>query len=88
VYVKGFDEQEYWIDPTNNISMTNVLFPDIANRKALILDPECFIFTQIPNIDYKKSKIVSIFKYYLEEDLIYVKKDITLEKEDAIMFTG
>ncbi|MBF8997862.1 transglutaminase family protein, partial [Francisella tularensis] len=61
VYVKGFDEKEYWIDPTNNISMTNGLFPDIANRKALILDPEGFIFTQIPNIDYKKSKIVSIF---------------------------
>ncbi|AUP75529.1 DUF3857 domain-containing transglutaminase family protein [Francisella tularensis] len=88
VYVKGFDEKEYWIDPTNNISMTNGLFPDIANRKALILDPEGFIFTQIPNIDYKKSKIVSIFKYDLEEDLIYVKKDITLEKEAAIMFTG
>ncbi|MDE4994734.1 transglutaminase, partial [Francisella tularensis subsp. holarctica] len=78
---KGFDEKEYWIDPTNNISMTNVLFPDIANRKALILDPEGFIFTHIPNIDYKKSKIVTIFKYDLEEDLIYVKKDITLEKE-------
>ncbi|MBK2356692.1 DUF3857 domain-containing transglutaminase family protein [Francisella hispaniensis] len=88
VYVKGSDGKEYWIDPTNNISMTNGLFPDIANRKALILDPKGFIFTQIPDIDYKKSKIVSVSKFDLEQDLIYVKKNITLEKEAAIMFTG
>ncbi|MDE4940907.1 transglutaminase, partial [Francisella tularensis subsp. holarctica] len=56
VYVKGFVEKEFLIDPTNNISMTYGLFPDIANRHALILDREGFLFKRIPYVDFYESK--------------------------------
>ncbi|API86802.1 DUF3857 domain-containing protein [Francisella uliginis] len=89
VYVEGSNKKKYWIDPTNNISMAGGLFPDIANRKALVLtldhEPN---YMRVYNINYRKSKIHSKSEYKIREKNIHTITYVTFEKESAIMFTG
>jgi hypothetical protein len=45
----------YWIDPTNIVSMANGIFPDIADRPSLVLDPENPSYERIPPIDHQRA---------------------------------
>ena len=49
----------YWIDPTNSVSMAGHLFPDIANRQALVLgkNSQGGALEQIPPVDSKMEKM-------------------------------
>lgn len=46
----------YWVDPTNNVSMASCIFPDIADRPALVLDPENPTYERTPPIDYQRAQ--------------------------------
>jgi hypothetical protein len=46
----------YWIDPTNITTMADGIYPDIADRPAIVLDPENPIYERIPPIDYRHAK--------------------------------
>lgn len=52
------DDKIYWIDPCNSLSMANGMFPKIANRMALVLDPERSSYEQVSSIDPKHSQII------------------------------
>lgn len=43
--------REYWIDPTNGVSMADGIFPDIAGKMALVADLERPGYEKIPTID-------------------------------------
>ena len=45
------DGKEYWVDPTNFTSSVQRIFPDIADRKAVILDPAGAREARTPAID-------------------------------------
>lgn len=42
----------YWVDPTNNVSMVDGIFSDIADRPVLVLDPENPTYEHTPPVDY------------------------------------
>lgn len=50
--VKVIDKQDkvYWVDPTNFISMSQILFQDIADRMAFVLDIKNPQYEKIPAI--------------------------------------
>ena len=48
----------YWIDPTNNTTMADGIYPDIADRPALVLDHENPTYERIPPIDYRHAKCI------------------------------
>jgi len=45
----------YWIDPTNFESMAGGIFPDIADKMTLVLDPKYPKYEKIPKVDYRKA---------------------------------
>lgn len=47
----GPSGKTYWIDPTNNVSMANGIFPDIADRPVEVLSPENPTYERTPPID-------------------------------------
>jgi len=55
VKVTGKKGNVYWVDPTNFESMADGLFPDIANKMALILDPKLPGYEKIPEINHKRA---------------------------------
>ncbi|KJV56759.1 hypothetical protein OCHUTO_0343 [Orientia chuto str. Dubai] len=48
----------YWIDPCNSLSMANGIFPDIADRMALVLDSERSSYERVPSIDPNHSQVI------------------------------
>ncbi len=55
VKVTGKKGKVYWIDPTNFESMADGIFPDIANKMALVLDPKDPSYEKIPEVDYRRA---------------------------------
>lgn len=91
VIVKVTDKKGkiYWIDPTNIQSMAEGIFPDIANKKALVLDPINPLYETIPNVN--PNHAVSIHKKELElltEDKVKVSGTCILRNEEAIPLTA
>ena len=58
-----------WIDPTNFSSFAQGLYPDIAQKRALVLNPAACVLTETPGINAKES-IVSLIK-----EIMLPKKD-------------
>lgn len=56
------DGEVYWIDPTNTISYAQGIFPDIENRRALILKPTGAEISKTPKLNYKNSVIENKLK--------------------------
>ncbi len=80
----------YWIDPTNLASMANGIFPDIANRKALVLNLVNPVYEKIPNIDPTHSRIElsEIITLSDQNDHLGVIGNIKLIGEEALSLTG
>lgn len=47
----------YWVDPTNDVSMVDGIFPDIADRPVEVLDLEKTTYEQTPPIDHTHAVI-------------------------------
>lgn len=71
----------YWMDPTNNVSMAGGMFPDIADRPALVLDPENPTLERTPPIDYRRAKTTL-------EQTITVKDNAHVEFEGSLCQEG
>ncbi len=50
-----------WIDPTNFSSFAQGLYPDIAQKRALVLKPNGCVLEETPSIEAKDS-VISLFK--------------------------
>lgn len=71
----------YWIDPTNIVSMANGIFPDIADRPALVLDGENPTYERVSPIDYHRATS----KY---KEIITIKDDGYVQTEGSFAFEG
>lgn len=81
VKVIGPSGKTYWIDPTNNVSMAGGIFPDIADRRVLVLDSENPIYECISAINYKSAR----FNY---EKTITIRDDGYVSTEGSFCFQG
>lgn len=73
--------QTLWIDPTNFVSMARGIFPDIANRKALVLDTKSPSYDTIPDVDFKHAQVAF-------SKTIHLKDNITLSAKGRLNFYG
>lgn len=79
----------YWVDPTNIQSIAGGIFPDIADKNALVLDSVSPSYEKVPNVDFKRA--VSIHNRELEllsEDKVKVSGTWVLKNEEAIPLTA
>ena len=88
VYVVDKNGKEYWIDPTNQMSMAGNIFPDIADRSALILDSKKSNYTKIPAVDYKNSITKINQEYIIKQNMINKKVSIDILGESAEPYTA
>ncbi|HBC72045.1 MAG TPA: hypothetical protein DCZ38_04655 [Coxiellaceae bacterium] len=80
----------YWIDPTNFVSMANGIFPDIANKMALILDPKEPSYEKIPSVNFMRAEagIVKRQMVILSDGKILESGHVILKNEATIGITG
>ncbi|WP_353280585.1 DUF3857 domain-containing protein [Wolbachia endosymbiont (group B) of Cyclophora punctaria] len=74
----------YWIDPTNKVSMVQGIFPDIADRIALVLDSEEAGYTRVPPVQAENSKIISHSELIIQDNVVNEYGQLTLRGESAI----
>ena len=87
--VTGKDNKVYWIDPTNFVSMADGIFPDIAGKMALILDPKQPGYEKIPEVDYSHAKADLKREWdIIENDIIIEKGRLVLENEETLGLIG
>ncbi|MDR1057513.1 MAG: DUF3857 domain-containing protein [Coxiellaceae bacterium] len=79
----------YWIDPTNFESMADGIFPDIANKMVLILDPNNPGYEQIPPINPHRAKthLTRSFEI-LNNNKIIETGNLTLTNEATLGLIG
>lgn len=78
----------YWIDPTNTVSMAQGIFPDIADRNALVLDSEEASYIKIPAVQAENSKVISYSELTIEDNVVNEYGQLTLQGEAALGLTG
>ncbi len=78
----------YWIDPTNSISMSQGVFPDIAGKMALVLDVTHPSYKQISHISPKNSKRIQEEEIKINNKKTAVKGIITFTGEESLRWTG
>lgn len=77
--------KEYWIDPTNSISMADGLFSDVAEKYALVLNKEKSEYKQIPAISEHHAQVLITDTIQPNEVLF---STIKLLGEQATQLTG
>jgi len=87
-YVESKDGKSYWIDTTNRVSMAQGVFPDIADRYALILDTKNSRYTKIPPINYLTNKVSIESIYNLKQKEILKESNVVFSNESAKFLTG
>ena len=79
----------YWIDPTNFQSMAGGIFPDIADKMALILDQEHPGYEKIANINSEYAQVITKRQIeIINDNKIIESGKITLKNEKAYNLTG
>ncbi|WP_353281192.1 DUF3857 domain-containing protein [Wolbachia endosymbiont (group B) of Horisme vitalbata] len=82
------DGKIYWIDPTNTVSMAQGIFPDIADRSALVLDSEEADYIKIPAVKAENSKVISHSELTIEDNVVNEYGRLTVQGEAALGLTG
>ncbi len=79
----------YWIDPTNFQSMADGLFPDIADKKVLVLDPNYPSYEKTPALNPEHAGATSHSQIEILSDTKIVESGrVTLKNEEALALTG
>ncbi|CQD07927.1 Domain of Uncharacterised Function with PDB structure [Wolbachia endosymbiont wPip_Mol of Culex molestus] len=86
--VTNRDGKIYWIDPTNTVSMAQGIFPDIADRNALVLDSEEADYIKIPAVEGENSKVISHSELTIEDNVVNEYGQLTVQGEAALGLTG
>ena len=86
--VKSKNGAEYWLDPTNFVSMADGIFPDIADRMAIVISEKEAKYEKIPAIDAAKSKSFITKEYLIDKDNVNVVFDANLSGQIAYHFNG
>lgn len=88
IKVTNRDGKIYWIDPTNTVSMAQGIFPDIADRSALVLDSEEADYIKIPTVQGENSKVISHSELTIEDNVVNEDGQLTVQGEAALGLTG
>ncbi|WP_353279721.1 DUF3857 domain-containing protein [Wolbachia endosymbiont (group B) of Xanthorhoe designata] len=86
--VTNKDGKIYWIDPTNIVSMAQGIFPDIADRNALVLNSEEADYIKIPAVQAENSKVISHSELTIEDNVVNEYGRLTVQGEAALGLTG
>jgi hypothetical protein len=86
--VQGKNGNVYWLDPTNFQSMASGLFPDIADRMALVVSDKEAKYEKIPSINPKNSINNITKEYYIEDDKVGLSFDAKLSGQSAWNLNG
>jgi hypothetical protein len=79
----------YWIDPTNFSSFAQGIFPDISERKALVLDAQNPVLDFIPSSLPQSSQVVLTKEIFLQEDgQFQVEGSLNLRGVAALAYAG
>ena len=85
----GKSGKTYWVDPTNLVSMAQGLFPDIAGKKALVLNAETPSYEKIPEVNPMTNSVVSERQINVQKDCsVDMKGNFTLYGEAALEWAG
>ncbi|ROT47302.1 DUF3857 domain-containing protein [Candidatus Cardinium hertigii] len=68
--VTNNEKNVYWIDPTNKVSMAQGIFPDVADRDALLLDHKEGGLIQVPPINPTTSKILCYNRLAIQDNVV------------------
>lgn len=74
----------YWIDPTNKVSMAQGIFPDVADKVALVLDSKEVSYTKIPAVQAENSKIISHSELTIQDNVVNERGQLTMQGESAM----
>jgi len=88
VYVINKEGKEHWIDPTNIVSMSDGIFPDVSNRESLILDNTNPRTKMIPEIKFDHAYSAHDINLSLKDNKIVKSINIKMGGEKAIRHTG
>lgn len=86
--VTNKDKKIYWVDPTNMVSMAQGIFPDIADKIALVLDTHEAGYTKIPAIEINDAKMVINRELSVQNNIVDENGKIILQKEIALNLAG
>lgn len=88
VYAQSKAGKEYWVDPTNIVSMSDGIFPDISNRKALVLDNINPVMKMIPEIKFNHAASIYSINLELKDDKLIKTINVKMKGEQAMRYTG
>lgn len=85
----GKSGQVYWVDPTNRVSMAQGIFPDIAGKRALVLNPQDPISETIPSLNAESNQLLIERQITIQKDCsIDVAGKAVLKGESALEWAG
>lgn len=85
----GKEGKVYWVDPTNFVSMAGGVFPDVAGKMALVLDPKNPTRERIPEVNPEHSQIhMDLDMQIKNQKILEVLGELVLKGESALSDTG
>ncbi|WP_341756348.1 MULTISPECIES: DUF3857 domain-containing protein [unclassified Candidatus Tisiphia] len=78
----------YWIDPTNLVSMAQGVFPDIANKIALVLDIQEAGYTKIASIQPENSQTILRNELVIQNNIVKVSGQLDFKGETSLNLSG
>lgn len=78
----------FWIDPTNVQSMAGGIFPDIADRLALVLNSIEPSFEKLPAVSFEHSRMLTERNLVINNKIVNEKGTISFQGEIAAPFYG
>ncbi len=91
-FVRVVDNDKiYWVDPTNFTSFAQGIYPDIADRKAMVLDPKNPHLSRTDKIDPQKSGVSLSKKIMLphaDPELAHVDGEVKMIGVHALGLVG
>ncbi|MCY4321914.1 MAG: DUF3857 domain-containing transglutaminase family protein [Bdellovibrionaceae bacterium] len=83
------NNKTFWLDPTNSSVYSRGIFPDIANRKTLILSQPNSEMLRTPKLHSSNSELKMIQNFNLtKNNFLKVTGDIHFKGRQAIAYTG
>ncbi len=82
------DNKVYWIDPTNDVSMAQHIFPDVADKMALVLDSNHPNYERTPAPIPEDSKSILLHELAIDGNKITNSGEASLLGTQAARMTG
>lgn len=78
----------YWIDPTNIVSMAQGMFPDIADKITLVLDPKNPLYQITDSIKAENCQLIESQKLEIKGNNLITSGEFTTKGENSLWFAG